>query len=222
MRWLSLLRFEVTTQLRQREHVGAVIAFLSVATLGQVIRHGTQVSSFFGYAYILSLAFRLGIGLGADRHARHDTLMANFFGPGPRLATKLAALAAREAVFAMLAFLVGLVLWGHAQPALWYVLLFSLVAGLVYPLALLFEMVSAVRAPGSFALVLAFLLLVLFARLLGTRELLELLGLSVSPGSFATLRRLALWSFTIGGGGTILLCAAWLTLNQERRLASSG
>lgn len=216
--------FELRQLVRARSTALGVASFFLLLALGHWAYWSARPprpmdDRLFGYAYIAAMAFSLRLGLAADRErALDEYLVTNFVAPACYIGGKLLAAAAYLAAFGACAFAAALLLSaGEWTYALWYTLLFSLVAWVFLPAILLIELATDTRAPAAAAFVGFVVALVAVRQLYGAPVLVDALGLRVERFAFDTLAPLAARALAVPG-----ILALLYPLCRWRLLGAAG
>jgi hypothetical protein len=208
----SLAAFELRRIARSRTTLLAGFLFAAVLALGQWA--GARSSSrgqpdgMFGYAYLLVAFLTLRFRLATDRETCLDEyLTANFVSPGQYLTGKVIALAGYLLALGVYAFGVAAAMsWGDIRYALWYAVLFTLVAWVFAPLVGLVEALVATRVP-AIVVALAFVSAAVVMMALGSEPepLLDLFGLHVQRFEYGSLGPLTVRATVAVPAGYLLL-----------------
>jgi hypothetical protein len=212
----ALALFEMRVHLRRSATLIALGMLIVVPLLTLWLGGAREASAVFGYGYLLSLAFRLTLGMAEDRQSGQDDLMANFAAPQQRITAKLVALLVRELALAVTVAAMAMLVWQDARLGLWYAVEFTLVALLVVPLAAALELTLGLRAPGAVALLVGAAAILTAARFSDAIHVLTWIGLPQSAGAFAALGRLA-WLALCASAVTLLIAWLWVLARREAR-----
>lgn len=212
----ALTNFETRVHFRR----GAFIVALGIPVVAPLLTlalGGTRAATgVFGYSYLLSLAFRMTLGIAEDRQSGQDDLMANFAAPHARIFAKLTALLMRELIVFATITVVAMVVWQDVGLGVWYAVEFTLVALLVLPLAVGIELATGLRAPGAVALLVAVAAFLTAARSSDPVRVLMWIGLPQSAGSYSALSRLG-WLALCACACTLVFAWLWVLARREPR-----
>lgn len=210
-----LALFELRVQLRRASYRAALLV-LMVPTTAAALLAPASAGSCFGYAYLISLAFRLNIATAEERQSGQALLMSNFAPAGARMLAKLAGLLARETLFLLATLLLASLAWRSIPVGCWYAVEFTLVACLVLPFAVIAELLTGMRAAGALALLLAAAAVAIAMHYSDPASVLLWVGMPQLRGAFSAFDRMA-----VVAGACVLIslmaCGMWVLASPDTR-----
>lgn len=212
----ALAAFETRVQIRQSGFRIGLLLVAGAPLVALLVERGRYAPACYGYAYLASVALRLGLGVAEQQQSGFALLMSNFASAPRRMAAALTGLLMRELLVLVPAFVLAVLVWGDLRTGAWYALEFSLITCLLLPLATAIELWTGMRAPGAVAMLAAFLLLFVGMRFSDPITALAYVGITQAAGNFAALGRLA----ATGAAGVLLtlaLCWSWALARREVR-----
>lgn len=196
---LALIAFELRRRMGEPATLIAGVALLGVLVIGHVeywsaLPPRPSDDRMFGYGYIAAILAVLRFGLGEDRRlGLGEYLTVNLVSPARYLAARLLTGGIIVVCVGAAACLLALLLSGFEWVyAVWYTLLFTLVAGMFLPFVLLVELIVETRFAGLVVFIGFIIALMVLEPFFGVRQVTAWLGLEVSRFAFGSLGPLAL------------------------------